>query len=186
VLFEHTGDELICHETGGDAEQALRVLGHFGRKRHCRRVVFPSLPQDSDLAKRLRGGTCDVESWYVRDGGAMAQVLNLPATLRAVAPELSSRLRGSRLADWAGTLRLQDKREAVGLDIARGKVRIVDPGKTRHSIRAGHEVAQLILGTNAPAETAEAGKMKLTGDADKLLEALFPAQRPMLRSMDRF
>ncbi len=57
---------------------------------------------------------------------------------------------------------------------------------SRHGVRAGRELAQFIIGTADPLEVAEAGKMRLAGDARRLLPVLFPDQHPMLQVADRY
>jgi hypothetical protein len=47
-------------------------------------------------------------------------------------------------------------------------------------------VARLLLGSDAPLEVCDAGKLRLTGDAARLVPVLFPAQHPQLTLADRF
>jgi hypothetical protein len=90
------------------------------------------------------------------------------------------------MATWRGRLEVRDAREAVTLAISPAGVRVRPHAKTTHAVRGGDHVAQLLLGTDEPKEVAEAGKIGLAGDAGRLVEALFPAQHPMLQLADRF
>ncbi len=56
----------------------------------------------------------------------------------------------------------------------------------RNVIRGGREIAQLLIGTEAPEEVMEAACMEVTGDAAELARVLFPAQQPQLSQLDRF
>jgi hypothetical protein len=106
-----------------------------------------------------------------------------------MAGELSSRLRSSLMAGWRGRLLVADKRESVVLNIAGGvKVEASAPAapQPKHAIRGGDQIVQLLIGTDDPLETARIGKMKLSGDAPRLAQALFPRQYPMLAGWDRF
>jgi hypothetical protein len=185
VLRQRRG-RLECQETGGSVEQALRVLARVARRKGIAEVHFPSLPYDTPLARRLRRGNCRLEMSYVRSGGAMVRTLNLNTTLEKIAPELTRRLKASHMADWKGRLTIADGRQRLTLGIERSRVRAVPAASTRHSLRGRREVAQLLLGSDEPGEVIEAGRMKLSGDAARLVAVLFPNQHPTLRMLDRF
>jgi len=179
-------------ESAGDPEQILRVLGRLARRERASEFRAWALHPNSALARRLRRGFCRVEHRYIRSGGAMIRTLSLASTLRKLTGELSARLKRSELADWKGELLIADPREKVTLRIARGKVsadqagRGKRSGKPQSAIRGADEVAQLILGTDEPEEVCEAGRIRFSGDARRLVRVLFPAQHPMLESRDRY
>jgi hypothetical protein len=58
------------------------------------------------------------------------------------------------------------------------------PGKS--TLRAGWHLAQLLIGTDDPMETCEVGRIRLQGDAARLVPVLFPAQHPQLQLGDRY
>ena len=60
------------------------------------------------------------------------------------------------------------------------------PAATRHAIRGGEEIVQLLIGTDEPGETIESAGIRLTGDAKMLAQVLFPNRRPGLRPWDRY
>ena len=186
VLLNRDGSRLKCLECCGDTEQALRVLGLMAPKWHCDQVQFETIPYMSELAKRLRRGNCRIETRYRRCGGAMVRMLNLPSALGKMSEELSRRLASSPLASWRGDLLIADSREQAMLRLGKGQVKAVAPGETQHALRGGDEVGQLLLGTDAPGEVIEAGRMKLSGEAGRLAEVLFPAQWPQLSQLDRY
>jgi hypothetical protein len=116
----------------------------------------------------------------------MVRTLNLASAVGKLAGELSRRLKRSHLADWRGKLLLADSREKVVLAIDRGKVTPGPPRVTKHAIRGGDAIAQLLIGTDEPDQTAAAHGIRVSGDARKLLGVLFPSQHPMLESWDHF
>ena len=186
VTCHRRHDKLWCYETCGDVEQALRVLAMLARRWGYRELRFHSVHDDHPLIKRLRRGTCSVETHYRKSGGAMIRTINLESALRRMSKELSRRLRRSHLSAWRGKLLVADAREKVTLSINRSRVNVAPPGKTRHAIRGGEEIVQLLIGTDQPEETIEAGRMRLTGDARELVKVLFPNEHPMLSPWDGY
>jgi predicted acetyltransferase len=186
VLVSRRGRQLRVHEYCGDVDQALRTLGYLSRRWHCDEVRFETLPYASDMATRLRRGNCRAETYYSRSGSAMIRLLNLPQAMARLAGELSRRLQSSHLAGWRGDLLIADTWGEVMLSIGAGQVAVAPVAATPHALRGGDSVAQLLIGTEAPAEVAKAGGMQLTGDAAALAEVLFPAQYPQLMTADRY
>ncbi len=186
VLLNRDGGRLKCLECCGDTEQALRVLGVVARKWQCDQMQFETIPYQSDLAKRLRRGNCRIETRYRRCGGTMVRMLNLPAALTKMSDELSRRLQSSPLASWRGDLLLADSCEQAMLRVGKGQVKVIAPDETKHAIKGGDAVVQLLLGTDEPGEVIEAGGMQLRGEAGRLADVLFPAQWPQLSQMDRY
>ena len=96
------------------------------------------------------------------------------------------------MADWRGNLLVADGRDSATLAIARSRVTVQrdrrasrGPRGTAHVIRGGDHVAQLLIGADDPQTIAEGGRLKVTGDAKRLLGVLFPAQHPQLSIRDR-
>jgi hypothetical protein len=186
VFVTRRGSRLDCLECCGRAEDILCALGFLARRWCCEQVRFETLPYFSEVARRLRRGSCSAETQYHACGHAMVRLINLRCALEKMAGELSRRLRSSLLADWRGDLVIADAREEVGLHIANGRVTVGARAPTRHAILGGDEMAQLLLGTDTPEETAEAAGMRVSGDAKLLLPVLFPEQRPQLSAADRY
>ena len=177
-------------ESGGKPEVVLRVLGRLARRRGAAEVHLSSIHYDSELARWLRSGDCRLEMTFQNSGGPMVRMVNLRSTLAKMAGELSQRLKHSQLASWRGELLIADPRDRVTLEINRSHVRVIDPirrgRRPKHVIRGGDEIAQLLIGTNPPAEVVEAGRIRLSGQARSLIGALFPEQHPMLNVWDQF
>jgi len=187
VIIGRSGTNFELADHAGDAECVLRVVAQLARQRGIKEAKFVALHYHTALARLLRRGYCKVELQYVKSGGAMVRTLELASTLKKISPELSARLKASEMCDWRGKLLIADKREKVALKIGRAKV-VAAPaaGRFKHAVRGGEEIAQLLIGTEQPREVAEAGRMRLAGDAGKLIEALFPIQYPMLAAPDMF
>jgi predicted acetyltransferase len=186
VLVSRRGRQIRAHEYCADADQALCTLGYLSRRWHCDEVRFETLPYASELATRLRRGNCRVETHCARSGSAMVRMLNLPQAMGKLAGELNRRLQSSHLAGWHGDLLLADTWDEVMLSVDAGRVAVAPVAATPHAIRGGDSVVQLLIGTEAPAEVAEAGGMQISGDAAALMEVLFPAQYPQLMTADRY
>jgi len=186
VMLSRSRSGISCKEYCGDAEQALRVLALLGRRRRCEEVHFDTIPYDTELAKRLRRGSCRAETNFRRCGGAMIHLLNLPAAMAKLAGELSRRLKASSISDWRGHLLIANERQQVMLEIGDEKVKLAPSGRRRHAIKGGEGVVQLLIGTDAPGEVIEANQMRVSGDARLLAEVLFPAQHPQLSAFDGY
>jgi predicted N-acetyltransferase YhbS len=186
VLASQDGGALVILEATGAPDVVLAVAGELARRRGLAELSFETLPYGSALARSLRTLTCRFEQRYTRDGAAMVRLVDLEACLRAMAPELSRRLASSALDGYRGTLRLEGPEGAAGLALDRGRVRVVPAPRGRTSLRAGWHLAQLLLGTDEPLETCEVGRIRLAGDAARLVPALFPAQHPQLQLADRY
>lgn len=170
---------------GGDLEQGLRAVAALARTARTPDVKFLTLPQGSALEKRLRWGRCRIAANYHPNGGPMIALIDLGSTLKKLEGELAARLRASPMADWRGALEVNDGRDRIVLGIETGGVRAAAGKPSRHAIRGGDGIAQLIIGAEPPEEIAEMRQMELLGDAPALMRALFPARRPMLRMCDQ-
>ena len=92
------------------------------------------------------------------------------------------------MARWRGEILVADAESRGVVRIARGVVRAVAPTgrKPTHAIRGGAGLARLLLGSDEPLEVAAEQGIRLTGEAKKVLPALFPRQYPTLGSWDRY
>jgi len=68
------------------------------------------------------------------------------------------------------------------LKIDKSKVSVVPVGESEHAIRGGMDIAQLVVGTETPDEVIEMNGVQLSGDAEKLVHVLFPAQYPQMEN----
>lgn len=186
VITAVRNNSFSCDEAAGDPEQILRVLADFARKGGFRDVSFPSLHYESSLAGRIRAGDCRLETRYHSNGGPMVQLLNLPSTLAKLCGELSHRLKQSSLSHWTGDLLITSDTEKVLLNIWNSSVRIAPMCSTRHSLRAGKELVQLLIGTDEPSVLVAKRGIQVRGDAKQLVPVLFPARHPQLNARDSF
>jgi hypothetical protein len=170
----------ISH-AGGDSEQVLRVVAVLAQQRRCERVRFCRLPYKSPLCRRLRRNIPTLSSEpEQRDDNWWIPLFNLRTTLEKVAPELELRLAESHLHGWTGDVLITASQGQAALSIVSGRVTVVEPVRTEHTIEGGQEIAQLILGCEDPYETVEEAGVRLSGDARKLVGVLFPWQHPMM------
>ena len=193
VVVRPRRDHLECTDCAGPATQVLGLVRKVARRLRRDEVRFHCLPHNTQVAKLLRRGRCRCELRYSKSGGAMIRTVNLTSTLGKMAGELSRRLAESAFASWRGELLICDAREKVKLSIGRSGVRVGQIGtdrsrgaKVHNVIRGGEHIAQLLIGTDEPGEIIEAGRIRLTGDARKLIEVLFGHQHPMLSAPDAF
>jgi len=186
VIVFRKGAQIECIEACGDAGECLRVLAALGRRWGAQEIQFSTFSDAWPLIRRLSQGTCRAETRHVRSGGPMVATINLGRTLGHMAGELERRLRESPMTDWRGNLLVAGGRDSATLAIARSRVTVSSGGRgAAHAVRGGDHVAQLLIGADDPREIAEAGRMKVTGDAGRLLGVLFPAQHPQLSLRDR-
>jgi hypothetical protein len=186
VVVSSGNGRLVCHESTGPADQVLGVLKQLAEEKQMREISIETAPYNSAVLRRVRQCDCRCEKTYIKSGLAMVQCLNLGGCLGKMAGELSSRLQGSELSGYTGELTIAGCDATVGLKIAAGKVGVAANGAGRSAIRGGHQVAQLLIGTDEPMEVCEAGKIRLSGDAARLVPVLFPNQHPQLHLLDRY
>ena len=174
-------------DCAGDPRDVLTVLGRLARRYGAKEVRITGLHHDSALARELRRGNCRREQNYIRSGGPMVRTVNLRSLLTKITGELHRRMKGSALIDWRGELKIADGREEVTLLIDRAKVKVAPhPVRTPHTVRGKEEIAQLLIGTDAPDDLVATAGTRLTGTARKLITILFPHQHPMLSTWDHY
>ncbi len=140
--------------------------------------VTSRLPFDEALSEALVAAEVPHErlEMYQAMASNMILVVNLEATLRAIAPELSRRLAGSLVPGWEGALELALPAEHCVLTIAGGEVRVAEaPGG--HDLRLELTQAQFVkalLGIAGLTEMSPARAASLSPTLRGLLDALFP------------
>ncbi|MEI8196741.1 MAG: GNAT family N-acetyltransferase [Phycisphaerae bacterium] len=177
-------------ETVGATADICQAIRQVARELNCPDLSFDHLPYDSDLARQLRRGNCRQEISYAKNGNALIRTINLPQALTKMSRELARRLARSPLAQWRGQLLIADPRASALLNITPGQIKVT-PHTTRkiptkHTLRGGDAIAQLLLGTSDPRETAATYNLQITGDAQPLLAFLFPDQHPTLHEIDKY
>lgn len=184
VLVSPEADKLTCFEVCGPTDEVLAALAALAGKRRSREICFDSLPRRHPVAKRIRHGSCRLEINYSRSGGPMVRTINLATTLTKLRGEFRRRLQASHLADWRGEILIAGAGTEALLTVGDAGVTVASPGSAPSAIRGGHEIAQLLLGTDEPMEIVTANRTRLTGDAKELLGVLMPNQHPMLGAWD--
>jgi len=193
IKHDEANRRMKCFEAVGEPTQVLRVLGQLTRKHGCVELELLNQPIHTPLMQRVRRGRHEVATVFNPNGGPMTRTLNLHTTLTKIAGELHARLRGSSMAKWTGTLRIDDGQEKASLRITPSKVTVASPAPgaktakaTAHTIKTRGHAMQLVFGTDASEVLMREAKMKATGDAAALVAALFPNQDPMLLTFDHF
>lgn len=188
ILALAESDKLIVEDCLGDPAEIVTACARLVRNTRIDEVRFPRLHPRGALAKFLRAGTCRVDLYYDRSGGAMVCLVSLRAALEKMAGELTNRLQNSPSRDWQGRLALENAQETVVLKIAKGQVSVESPGQgtIANSLKGGPELAQLLIGSREPEELVSTGLIQCCGAAAHLLPSLFPAQEPMLGNWDGF
>ncbi|MCP4547366.1 MAG: GNAT family N-acetyltransferase [bacterium] len=188
VRFSHNKKKnaLVCLEAVGPNASALGVLAKMARKYLCTRILFKTFPERHPLLVELRRGNCRGETDYYRRAEAMIRIIDLTRCLTSLCSEFTARLQASELASWRGELLIADGREKARLVIKKSGVTVLAGGTAPNAIRGGDRVAQLLLGSDDPLEIVAHDRMRLSGDARRLLPVLFPDCAPCLSGADRY
>ena len=180
---------LWVDELAGDAGECLTALRSIAGGLDCEDLLFDRLHYKSPVGVRLRqmsscrlatGTRLGKARWY------LLRIVDLKSTMTKLAPMLHERLRASELADWHGTLsielRANGAEEAVTLAVQEGGVKVQSGATGNNTIAGNQAIAQLLLGTEDPAEIVAVNGIALHGDAKRLLPVLFPPQHPQMEN----
>ena len=123
----------------------------------------------------------------LHDVGDMVRATALPGVQPGVSSaEVEERERDQleRLADFVSIFMQPplDGEEDVMLTIQDGAMAVLESGPAQHAIRGDQTIVQLVVGTEAPAEVVEMNGIQLEGDAEKLIQVLFPVQHPQMEN----
>ena len=191
VVTRGRGGELVVLEAGGLAAcgvgQLLAAVKRLAVRAKRYKVRLVTFAYDHPLCQVLRRGNCSVEMHHHRSGGAMAAVISLAGCLAAMGGELTDRLRRSAVKSFKGRLAIGGAREVVVLEIGGGTVRPArGRPRTANRIVGGAEIARLMIGAESPQALAAQGRIRFSGAAVDLAEAIFPKQWPRLCEIDGF
>lgn len=180
---------LWVDELAGDAGKCLRALRSIADGLGCEEMLFDRLHYKSPVGVRLRqmsscrlatGTRLGKARWY------LLKIVDLKSTMTKLAPMLHARLRASELSDWRGTLTIELRddgtEEAVTLVVQDGGVKVRSGATGNNAIAGNQAIAQLLLGTEDPAEIVAVNGIALQGDAKRLLPVLFPPQHPQMEN----
>ena len=180
---------LWVDEVAGDAGECLTVLRSIASNLGCDELLFDRPHYRSAVGVMLRqlsscrlatGTRLGKARWY------LIRIVDLKSTMTRLASTLRRRLLASELADWRGTVAIQvrddDTDEGVTLTVQDSGVKVRSGTIGRNAIAGGQAIAQLLLGTEDPAEIVAVNGIALQGDAKRLLPVLFPPQHPQMEN----
>ena len=190
VMIRNDGPALQLIDWGGKPNDVLAAVSKLTNTFHSATINIRALHARSELFAELQNLAYRMETDHNPNGGAMIRVLNLVTLLNRIRRTLSSRLKASGLSDWQDDLLIEMPTETVILSARTGRIeaRQMAAGESppKHKIAAGQEIAQLIIGLHPPDEIISKAQIRCSGDARKLVQALFPAQMPTLGAWDHF
>jgi len=131
------------------------------------------LPYDEGLFIALTdaGVSFETVEMHTAADGNMMQVINLPATLAAIAPELTERL--GEVASWQGRVRFALPGQMATLAVGPNAVRLADDASLDLELAASHaDLIKWLLGIVGFAESPQAAA--LTAAQRQTLGLLFP------------
>ena len=180
---------LWVDEVAGDAGTCLAALRSIAGGLGCEELLFDRLHYKSPIGVQLRqmsscrlatGTRLGKARWY------LLKIVDLESTMTKLAPMLHERLLASELADWQGTLALELRaggtEEAVTLAFESGTVKVRPDASDGNAVAGNQAIAQLLLGTEDPAEIVAQNGIAVRGDANRLLPVLFPPQHPQMEN----
>ena len=174
----------------GMAHAVLAATALLMRRLQCSEVRFVDAHEESELYRNLHTLNYRRETTHTRNGSCMIRIVNAHSLFSSIRRTLGKRLRESAAAGWSGTLKIVYPEAACYLLVDGGKIRVSPTPEAgtpvRHTLKAGHELAQLLMGVDDPREIIRRNGMKTTGDAKALICALFPQQHPSLSAWDHF
>jgi ribosomal protein S18 acetylase RimI-like enzyme len=132
-------------------------------------VVVLFCPHSGTLGQYLRGhGAAQYAPDAQRETNLQMIVLDLPACLRALQPELSCRAHGSEFWSTCGRYNILTESAGVAIDLRRGDVTIVETTEDGENMRVSdRRMAQLLAGFRSHEASGH-----------RLLDVLFPPGEP--------
>ncbi len=165
------------HRVFGELLQAITAQVWAAR---CEEMHF-LLPEDHAFVEYCRPYGLRTQSVYRRDGGAMVRLINIPTTLRKLAPLLAPRVSGR------GALTIHTNLGAVGLAWAGGECVVNEP-KTKGTrvCLPQWRLAQLVYGYLAADSPANDNVITGSRNGRAVLTQLFPAHPHYHYMVDHF
>jgi len=170
----------------------LHSLAQQAIEKRCEDITFVMPPDHAFAEFAQRYGT----RWtivYPRYSDGMMRILNQQPLFEKLAPELSRRLeQAAAVRDWVGTLGLRTDLGTTVLAIDHGTVTVDsdsgDEDRT-HDLDLSlpqWALMQLVMGYRSVRDVVDSPGVKLVGEEDELLNALFPRQAPFVWPADYF
>ena len=177
---------LQCFEAAGDPRQGLAVLAKLFTEDGYETLTFFTMPRQHPILKILRRGACIIEDRYFHNTGWRVKLINLKSTLGKILPLLEARLQKSHLLNWKGELHLDGGEHQANLKVESGRIKILDAAPSSHNLQAGASLARFLIGSDDPKEIIQQEGVVCRGDADELIEVIFPNLHPMLSHFDEY
>ena len=177
---------LLCLEATGDPQQGLAVLRELMHQEDCQQLHFFTMPEQHPILQIVRLGACTVENRYFHHTGWQVRLVNLASSLEKLLPLLADRLAASHFAGWQGSLHLDAGEQKAVLKISNGRIQITDEAPGEHRVHGGWAIARLLIGSDELGEIARQEGIRFTGEAEALVEVLFPNLHPMMSHWDEY
>ncbi|MBT3376587.1 MAG: GNAT family N-acetyltransferase [Lentisphaerae bacterium] len=142
-------------------------------------AITARFPFDERVFADINAANIRFEAVELRQGadGNMVQVINLPALLEAISPELEHRIADAAPAPWTGHVRFVLPGQEAGLSVSPGGISTGATPENAVTVKTGHSTfLKWVFGISGFAEFADAG-LGLTPPQHQLLATLFP-RRP--------
>ena len=177
---------LQCLEAAGDPEQGLAVLHDLFSQGQYQQLHFFTMPRQHPILQIIRRGACTVDDRYFYHTGWQVRLVNLLSCLQKLLPQLQARLAASPLVEWQGSLHLDAGEQSATLFIDRARIQVSSAPTGKHQVQAGWALARLLIGSDEPGEIAQQEGITFSGQAEDLVEILFPNLHPMMSHWDEF
>lgn len=157
----------------------LRAAGKIAWRQRLEQVEF-ILPEDDAFIGSCLPLGVRKEVEYRRDGSGMVRMINIPATLKAIAADLGPRTHGS------GRLNIRTNLGNVGLSWSAGRLKVGEPTNGPSVRMPQWALAQLIYGYRNASALAANGILKASGRSVAILDEMFPVRPHFFHAVDQF
>lgn len=187
------GEAMSCDIIAADA--LLAACRAWAVEEKTRRPAITrvelSVPVDGPIYAAAMRQHARLEVTWEPSGGCMARTLDVEGLLRALAPELTGRLQGTRISTY-GRMRLITDLGAAVLDLSPSGVTVLDSAGAANNHDARETtielpqqmLAQMAFGTFAPDVHLDRLKTPIDDIAHEWIEVLFPQRNPYVHLPD--
>jgi len=167
--------------TGPDVFPAiLGACGRLAARRRAEKIRF-HLPEDSELMSFCKPLGIDKQIRYRPDGGAMARMINIPSSLKKLAPLLAGRMSGR------GRMTIRTNLEDVSLVWSKGRMSVSRPQRRGPQVYLPQwALVQMLYGYQHASSFAVRGVLNGSGRSAALLDQMFPVVPHYYYKVDAF
>ena len=193
AAFDLAPDSVNCVDLSvADAGAFAGVVRHAAElavERRVEKITFFRPPDGpfADFCRELGG--CEITGTTPRCAGGMARIINQAQLFQKIAPELTRRLRASRLTVWSLSLDILTDLGATRLVVTTGRVAVGERTARRAKVTLRlpqDRLTQLLFGFQSIDFLLAHGFAKLSGNGRDVLNALFPRGTPYMAVPDHF